>query len=281
MLMELSEFKRAYADAVIAIRQAYMAALVASEVLEDFPRRLPDAIRTRVNTIAQQLANLLLVVQPMGTKVEIDDPFAASILDFGIHTALHSSSLHINFAPLLFSQCLVTMLAHLDGFLGESLKAACRVEPRLLRRGKQMTWERVLDAGSWDALMTRMTEEYGFEFGWKSVSDRLDHLRLELGISVETPPEEVAALEDAYQVRHILVHSGGRVSQEFLTRTQRTDVALGHLFTITADYAEATSNLIARVCGDIFVGIARKFFGAVHKDLTGIAMRRPPEQRSR
>jgi len=64
-----------------------------------------------------------------------------------------------------------------------------------------------------DALITLMTEEYVFEFGWKSVSDRLDHLRRELGISLETPADNLAALEDAYQVRHILVHNGGGKSR--------------------------------------------------------------------
>jgi hypothetical protein len=297
--MELSEFKEAYHETVSAIRQTHVAALVTSVVLNDFPKKLPTTTRAHLGEVMGDLAKALgeavheleqrstgdgtasipsprtvprSPAERRATAGETpDDPLVMPIVNLLLTRGIgRGDLLSIEFAPLLFAQDLVTTLAHLDGFTSHVLKACCTREPRLLRRRKQITWEDVLAAGSWGGLMQRMTEDYALEEGWKTLAGRLRHFGDEMGVEVKIDEQDLKTLDEAYQLRHVIVHGGGRVSREFLQRTGRNDVTLGQKLTIGPDVAAGANSAAVIVCGELFVAAAVKFFGISERECTGV-----------
>jgi hypothetical protein len=300
--MELREFMRSYHETTAALQQTHVAALAASIVLRDFPNRLPEPTRVRVVDLMRQLANALKeatdalrgkdraedtgllredrinVDSTAGEPEEHDQILSRALMLMVTSGATGIALDRIDFVPLLFAQDIVTTLAHLDGFTADVLKSICVREPRLLRRRKTMTWDSILDAGSWDAVLAQMVEEHAFEFGWRNLTERLKQLAEDGGLSLDMGATELELLESAYQLRHIIVHSGSRVTREFLLRTHRTDVSIGQKLTVTADFAGQINHAAVMMCGDLFVSAAVKFFGASEQELAGVWRRTSRER---
>nr|MBI3612781.1 hypothetical protein [Nitrospirota bacterium] len=93
---------------------------------------------------------------------------------------------------------------------------------------------------------------------------------------VAVPPEDLDDIEKAEQLRHLFVHSGGRVSQQYLDRTNRTDVQLGEAIVVNEDYLLNVRNKVALLCSDVFMTISKKFFRKTDRDLTGVPRRPSP-----
>ena len=180
----------------------------------------------------------------------------------------------MDFDRLLYAQELVMLIAHLDAFLGDSLRTICRKEPKMLYSNKQMRWDSILKQGNWQNLTESMIEEHTYQFGWKSIRERLAFLSSEYGLSITTPSAELLVIDEAEKTRHIVIHNGGKVSQEYIARSGKTDVQIGELIPISSDDTDRISMIAQMLGADVFLAIAQKFFKAEKKELTGI-LRRP------
>ena len=125
-----------------------------------------------------------------------------------------------------------------------------------------------------DRLYMSMIEEHTYQFGWKSIRERLAYLSSEYGLSITTPSAELLVIDEAEKTRHIVIHNGGKVSQEYLTRSGRADVQIGELIPISSHDTDQISMIAQMLGADVFLAIAQKFFTAEKMELTGI-LRRP------
>jgi hypothetical protein len=197
-----------------------------------------------------------------------------------VHVVGGSTEGHPDFARLLLTHELTMTLALVEAFLGDSLRAMCRREPRILRRSKQITWEEVVDAGNWDFLLARLVEAFAYDFGWKSLRDKVVWLGKEHGLKLVLAEPELAAMDGAEQTRHLIVHNGGRASAEYLERTGRTDVAVGTLVPIDSGFVEAFHDVALYLCGEVYAAIAMGFFGEPADPHTGVVRFPRPLSRS-
>jgi hypothetical protein len=288
--VELKDFERVFHQTVTALRQTHSAAMVASAVLESFPRELPRSVRSVYDDVLHTLRDAIEGVVDAIPEETREAAKALPLADQPRHSVaipippspLAESMLYLimsigaarqprlpEFAALLYAQDLITTLAHTDGFLHEAIIAVCRREPRILHRRKQVSVETILDAGSWEQLLTTMRQDYAFEFGWKTITDRLSQLVKEIGLHLPMDKESTALLEQAYQIRHLIVHSGSRVTREFIVRSGRSDASVGQPIAVQQAYASAVNAACVQLCSDVFVASAVKFFGANEKELLG------------
>ena len=121
--------------------------------------------------------------------------------------------------------------------------------------------------------MDRLAEVYAYELGWKSVRERFTVLASEHGLDLDIQESDLQSIDEAEQVRHVLVHNSGRVSSEYLRRTHRRDLVIGDDIPMSREYAAGVSILSALLCGDLYMGVSEKFFG-VDPEHFGPVMRR-------
>ena len=285
--MEFFSFKRQLLDAIVRLQQTQITATVANAALADFPSNLPEQMRTQLEKtlgdLGQEFKRVLdqrkvdsgLSVRETAKLTHEGDPIGLPTVTMLIANMTGKGSAKVDFSTTLFSQSLVTTIALADGFLNDCVKAACRRQPNLLRRNKQLSWDAVVEARSWEVLLEKMIEEFSFEFGWKGFRQRIESLCNDFGLEIDTDGETVNALEMAYQVRHVMVHNGGRASAEFLKRTCRTDISLGDPILVTEEYAHQVAVASEIICVDVFLAIAVKFFPLSEIDITGITIRSP------
>ena len=81
-----------------------------------------------------------------------------------------------------------------------------------------------------------------------------------MGLNIEIPNSEFSILEEAENIRNIVVHNGGRISQEYINRTEKSGLNVGDLIPITAEFMEKVSYISLLLGWDIFVLVSKKFF---------------------
>jgi hypothetical protein len=276
--LEIADYRQTFMNFSVAVHQTHLMSLAAGDALKDFPKRLPVETRKAIVATIQDLKDKLELLGGAKTStrraqypLDTSSPLAIpSLLLFVTQIAAGKTPKEIDFDRLLYAQELVMLIAHLDAFLGDSLRTICRKEPKVLHSNKQMRWDIILKQGNWQNLTESMIEEHTYQFGWKSISERLAYLSSEYGLRITTPSAELLVIDQAEKIRHIVIHNGGKVSQEYIVRSGRSDVQIGELVPLSSHDTEEIS-IIAQMLGtDVFVAIAQKFFKVHKRELTGI-----------
>lgn len=287
--MEWREYHQRYLNAVAGLVQTGMIALAASESFADFPNRLPDHIRKPVLSTFAQVAKAIEKKFGIGGQNEeksAPDPgrsgeegtpndFDLGVSDdrwskFGhlalMRLALKEVSDHkvrsLNWERQFCAQCLVMMIAHLEGFLKDSLRAICRTEPRTLKKYKdrKIDWGTVLETPDRDALLNHLIERFlRQEVEPGSVCSALDTLRGDFGLRLQIGSEE-ETVKRAEQIRHAAVHNAGRVDKSYLRLTSATDLAEGEEIPISPLYVHNLGGSAGAICSEVFFAASRKFF---------------------
>lgn len=280
--MNLQEYKQIYFDFEVAVSCTRLIAVLSAKSLRGFPKNLPPDWKEVIAKTFREWGNALtlaadtaastgsasVVFSMADSDMQFLEP-AANIVkagSFGSNTTRVVESLP-------FAQELAMLVAHLDALMSDCLKAACRVEPRLLHRTKKMNWETILEIGHWEGVITKMIEDYAYEFGWKSTKEKVQYLLSEHGLAITTPQAKLDSIDEAESIRHLVVHNGSRVSQEYLDRTGRTDLSVGDIIPIDEQYAGKVHSSILDLGSDVFLAIGTKYFHASREEFTGV--RRP------
>ena len=267
--MDYDTYRRSYHHYILSVKHTSLFLDVASHLFQDFPKNLPkDLGETLTNDVRSILTQFTSSVSDdkaptRHLKVESKSPYAMDIFLIYITNFFADSSKPLNaidFERLLYSQSLVMTFAHIDAFMADSLRTIYQVRPQALSSNKKVDIVDILSCGTWENLIDSLVERYVFEIGWKSVAKRVEFLRDKLGIIIDYPESALDQLGHAEEIRNIVLHNGGRVSDEYIARTQETNISVGDLVPITHEYVSEVSSEAMLLAGELFVGIAKKFF---------------------
>jgi len=211
----LSSYKRTYLGFLQAIHQTQLVSAVAEHSLHNFPKGLPPSAASAVQHLFHQLGSALL-----GAASDADSKQIDSALDKELHPtapkrakrmrprsdkeadeiAMHALHLMLaqdlqkktsslprvgkQFQILARHQAVAMLYAHVDAFFGDTLRVICRARPEVLRSGKQLTWELALSFESMADLVETLAEQFIYEFGWKTLADRLKFFRDKFGVDI-------------------------------------------------------------------------------------------------
>lgn len=278
----LEAYTRLYHDAVISIYGSRVVSLGAGEALSDFPERLPEPAR-RVYRAEQEFVRRVITGEP---NKDYSDPAVSAELGplterlrafAGNATMLISTRLFAgakdttpDFSRLISSQELALTIAHLEAFLCDSVRAICRAEPAVLRRRKQLTWEDVLAAGDWERLTDMLIELCAYDFGWRTLREKVRTLTSEFGLTLSVPEDGLVLLSDAEQRRHAVMHNGGRASAEFLRKSNHESLSLNEQIPIEEAFLSRVNVEAGALCSEVFVALSEKHFGIPRAANSGV-----------
>ena len=171
-----------------------------------------------------------------------------------------SAAKEMDFSRILNSQALVMLFAHLDAFMADRMRSICRVRPEVLKCDKKMEWSDIVSSGSWDKLMDQMIEEYVYTFGWRSVKKRIDFLNKQIGLAIDFSDSDSTLIEDFENIRNVIIHNGGKVSQEYIDRSGRADLSIGSPIPVALEDVRKVFKATGGLGQAIFKAIAKKFY---------------------
>lgn len=270
--MKLADYWQDLINLETAIYQIQIIMLAAKDILEDFPHKLPDPsdIYDVVSEVAKSISCAKDVERDSFfniSKMSSNDPLVVNSIRLLIN---RSNTGDIDFNSILCSQELVMLLAHLDAFMVNSLKTMCKKKPEILRRSKKLSWNDILACGDWDTLVEKIINDYSYEFGMKSIKNKTLYLTEQHGLDIEVSESVLDEIDFAQELRHIIVHNGGRVSQEFIKRTGRKDFELDKHIVVLPGYIEDISHDALQLGSETYTEIAKKFFGLNDDQIWGV-----------
>jgi hypothetical protein len=266
--MLLETYRNVYHDYLLASTQSRVLSRAAREFLGDFPRAMPADLGDPMRRILKDMALAveLAAAQPeqaAQTQISDDSPkspfFWAAFTMFCI-AVVRGDPKEVNFERMILHQELVMQLAHMEAFVADTVRVICKVHPEVLKRDRKIEWTVALSCNGKDELHEYLTEMYVFELGWLPFRKRLDLLKKELGLAFEIDEDDIRLVEDAADIRHLVVHNGGRVSQEYLTRTKRSDIALGEFVSVSEQHLSEVIGVIQELSFGLFRVVLDKFF---------------------
>ena len=289
--MDWNAYRRTYHTYEVSVNQTRILRLVVAEIFQDFPDRLPQDLQVVVSNTAQMWVHLIKKLaalteeQPEFKPEELQEELYPGDWFHEVHESpLYNPTLSLILAQVMLStpifevdyerlfchQELIMLFAQIDAFLADTLRVICRVCPQILSRNKTVEWATVLSCGGWEELLDFLVERYVYEFGWAPLPKRLELLREQLGLEVSYSDSDIELLGEAENIRNIVVHNSGRVSQEYIERTKRRGLAVGDYVPLTLDYLEEVSEACRMLVAELFVAVSRKFFEVDESDLRGV-----------
>jgi hypothetical protein len=216
--------------------------------------------------LAASLQQTLDETEPTEDQASSSDPpfqhpiARSSVGLFVDHFKATAELTSISFDRTAGAQRLLMTIAHVEAFLSESVRAICHSEPRVLATGRQLKWEEVIGAGSWDTLLDLMIERHVYQQGWQGdIAARVAAFCAAYGVELPTPHDVIEDLAQAEQARHVILHAGGRVTEEYL-RKARVIAPLVSLVPMEGAFLEKVSQGARRLCDDLFYSTSAKFF---------------------
>jgi hypothetical protein len=164
-----------------------------------------------------------------------------------------------HFPRMLSEMCLVTLFARYDAFVSELLACVFRLRPELLKSGKKVTFENVLEAGSLDELKDELIDREVQD--WRlPMRKQLDLIKKRFGVEIDLPERDILALVDASERRNVIVHRGGRMDSRYLREVPDSS-AVGMFLEIDSVYVEETSAALTRLVFKIATEVSEHCLG--------------------
>lgn len=281
------DYKATYHDSMMGLKQTEFQTLITREVLREFPGNLPEHLKeTLINSLVEIGKTALkgAHVAEEGKEGSFSIPTSKNendqrLLDLTTFFTLRLWTLEKGktketkeviqqgFERIISSQTLVMVFAHIDAFLADTVRTICFIHPEILRNEKKIDWATAIAFENKEQLLEYLRESFVLEFGSPNLSKRIEYLSKNLGVEIDRTKIDLELLDIAENTRHIIIHNGGKVSQEFLKRTKRTDVKTGDFIPIDFAYADLITKSSHHLITEVFGAVARKFFGVKESDL--------------
>lgn len=257
-----------------AISELEIVAAVSAVVLTDYPRNLPadmkDSLAQTLVETAEVLHQAAAYARANGandsapTLISLEpkfDPIARATIG-ATAAAVKSGTAPLSFdlVDQVLAQQVVTSFAHLDAFLNDMILAVCEAQPRVLAAKKRsMDWQTIVDAGGWQKLIELMSQSYALEFGMLSLKKRFARIESRLGVDFRLPDDIVDGLFEGEAVRHLLVHTGGKISVTFIERTG-SQLAVGTKLHLTLEQVRRYTRCCVAAGEGLLRGLLTKGF---------------------
>ena len=286
--MNWDQYRASYHGFLASLAQARLITKVGQLVFDEFPRKLPQDVRDSLQSGLRQISQLIHcategIPESSASAIESSssspdntaDPksIVFSTLEVMIYELKLASSSRtrssrkkslINLpavSRLASSQELVMIMAHLDAFTGQSIRAICNQRPEVLKTSQQLTWSDVIGCKTWDGILTHLVEQFVYATGWKSFNECLELLSKRFGITIKLSARERKVLTRAELIRHLLVHNGGRISGEYVKRTGASAGKVGHQIYFPDSFVEEACEYAKWYGRSLFRAVSCKFFG--------------------
>jgi hypothetical protein len=285
----------AFHNSQLAMFQSLLISIISGESLKDFPQKLPQHLRKQYSEgiRAAGKARADLKVGPDGT-FEIDfnlyskhalfSQVAVGIIFEGSLVIAHDPQ-KSPLTPSLFAslfdcdrtiqaQQLVMLFTQIEAFLAQTIRTICLAKPDVLKRyERKIRPQHVEGTASLDDLMDLLIDQLVFDMSWRgALKQRLESVSKTFGITLDTS-RVAPAIQILEKVRNILVHNGGRVSQEFIDRTRIRNVSIGENYPINEMDVLRLFRFAQQLCGSLYIEVSTKFLDKKPSEITGVMHR--------
>lgn len=160
---------------------------------------------------------------------------------------------------LTYRMSSVYLVALFDAFLADVFSEVARARPKILSSSKkQISYDRLLEFDSFDALVEFIASRELNELSYKSIKDQADYYRDRFGVALEDSGVPVSELIELRATRNLLVHNNGVVNHIYLELVPSSTYKAGDDVKVDANYFDQAVKSLEAVAAFITTKLAEK-----------------------
>lgn len=178
-----------------------------------------------------------------------------------------------NLQEIISYQALVMNYARIDAFFNDTVKYICELKPGIMLNQlddslgkneaineKNLTWEKIINLGSYDEIMNFISDNFLFKLGLKSIKDKIIFLNEKVKINLLKEKVKLDLIYEGEQYRHCIVHRGGVIDKRLISIIKKDNLQEGNKLCIDKEYLWEIFNESDKLIQIIEYGIGKKFF---------------------
>lgn len=171
---------------------------------------------------------------------------------------------------LMFRMSFVYLVALFDAFLADIFSAVVKTRPKMLKSSKkQISYERLFEFESYEALVEFLAGRELNELSYKSMKDQAEYYRDRFGVALDESGIAVVELVELRAARNLLVHNNGLVNEIYLEQVPETTYKYGDDIQVDEDYFQQAAEKLDTVVEFIATKLIEKHAAA--PSLHGVA----------
>jgi hypothetical protein len=265
--MQWDAFQRVHGAFEASLSQIAIVGAVAEASLHTFPKNLPTHLSTPMASTLRELA-IALERASVGlesgaifatTTIEDLHPLAVEYMVLLINRQRGGGGSKIDLSVVARWQELVMVIAAIEAFLSETVRAVCSKEPNVLRtREKQISSEQVFAVGSYEALIAQIADKVVFAEGWGPLVKRLALPKI-FGAAPAFDGALLRRLARADVTRNLIMHNGGVVNAAALAEVPELP-PVGTALVVPRSELDALHGDAKVATWEVFATVSEKFF---------------------
>jgi len=173
-------------------------------------------------------------------------------MDFLIDVMRSAKSSSSQYPDVTYRMSFVYLVALFDAFLSDVFSQVARARPNLLKSSKkQVSYDKLLEFGSFEALIEFIASRELNELSYKSMKDQADYYRDRFGVALDDSGVPVSELIELRSTRNLLVHNNGVVNQIYLELVPNSTYRAGDYVKLDASYFDQAVRSLKEVAAFI------------------------------
>jgi hypothetical protein len=119
-------------------------------------------------------------------------------------------------------------------------------------------------------LESALSEQFTYEFGWKTLADRMKFFRDKFGMDIVVDVVQLELLTLFEQRRHLIIHNGGVATAKYIAETGDAHAEVGRQIPVSRDEVRELGRAVMMFGSELCSTVAVKFLGAKSSDLTQV-----------
>lgn len=253
-------YSKRFGDFVAAISQTELISQAAAHSLKEFPR-LPfvPPITARIATDAH--TSKVTYSRPTDRPIVI--PYVTMI-----GRRIQNPEGKVDFSGAILSEQVAMLIAHTEAFLADTLRAICIEHPGRIRASQaQITWQDALAYRGRASLLRGLVDRFvDTRLRGADLRDTLSILIKDFGLEFQPDEDTLVDLRLGEQIRHLVVHNGGRIDAQFARQVGIPLKRTGQPYPLDEHFVQKLATACDIAAIDVFFATALKCFGFADVD---------------
>jgi hypothetical protein len=173
----------------------------------------------------------------------------------------------VEYPNLTYRMLFVYLVALFDAFLADIFSEIVRARPHILRTSKkQITYDKLLEFNSFDALVNFIVSREMNELSYKPILDQVKYYRERFGVGIEESGIEVSELIELKATRNLLMHNNGVVNHIYMELVPDGAYKLGEEVKVDVSYFDKALKSLETVADFITEKLIEKHGGKPKTD---------------
>lgn len=152
----------------------------------------------------------------------------------------------------------VYLVALFDAYLIDVFYQVILHRPEILKSGKQLTYEKLLDFPSREAMIEFLAKRELNELSYKPLGEQVRYYEDRFGVSLEASGTPTELLVQIRATRNLLVHNNGVVNHIYLEQLPASRARLGARVKVSFEYLSMAVSALGKVSDHVAATLIKK-----------------------